>query len=151
MRLLLWPRSVALAVGLAGVFWFGWGLNNFSPLKSESRLGVETIHVPGSVSTQVKTVKRVVRGRVIRREHKVYVWVPVVIVRTDHHVIRVPAHKLPLRSASATVANPLVTVSVAVPTTVYLPSPPVTVTTTVTDLATTTITVSVPIVDVGSG
>jgi len=105
-----------------------------------------TIVEPGSTWTQtsVRTVKRVVHGHVIHENHKVYVYVPVVIVHTDHRTIRVPAHKLPLRSASATVANPLVTVYVPVASTMYVPTT-VTETTTETDLVSTTITVTLPL------
>lgn len=78
------------------------------------------------------TVERKVRGKVVYAHDEVFVHVPLVLVHVDHRVIRVPAHRLPLGSASATVANPLVTVSVQVPTTIYLPSDPVTVTSTVT-------------------
>jgi len=107
---------------------------------------VSTIVEPGSTWTQtsVRTVKRVVHGRVIHRDHKVYVLVPLVVVHTDHRTIRVPAHKLPLRSAAATVANPLVTVYIPVASTVYVPTT-VTETTTETDLVVTTVTVTLPL------
>ncbi len=105
-----------------------------------------TIVEPGSTwtETSVRTVKRVVHGRVIHENHKVYVFVPLVVVHTDHRTIRVPAHKLPLRSAAATVANPLVTVYIPVSSTVYVPTT-VTETTTETDLVVTTVTVTLPL------
>jgi len=97
---------------------------------------------------RVKTVKRVVHGKVIVRNERVYVRVPVVVVHTDHHTIRVPQHLLPLRSAAATVADPRVTVTVEIP---GPSSAPVTVTSVVTSTVTetlpgTTITVTVPLI-----
>lgn len=96
------------------------------------------------VVTSVETVTRKVRGRIVRVADKVYVHVPLVVIHVDHRTIRVPAHKLPLRSAAAVVANPLVTVRVEVPTTVYLPTT-VTVTTTATTWVPTTTTISLPL------
>lgn len=89
-------------------------------------------------SVRVHVVKRVIRGKVIHRDEKVYVRVPIIVVHTDHHVIRVPAHILPLRSAEATIANPLVTVYIPVPTTVFVP-------TTITEtLPASTLTITIP-------
>lgn len=87
------------------------------------------------------------------------VHVPVIIIHTDHKVIRVPAQNLPFKKTGATtrgltaaVAQPFVpvTLTVYVPTTVYVPVPTTVVTTTtVTDIVPTTVTVSVPLDDVG--
>jgi hypothetical protein len=110
----------------------------------------ETVFAPGSTDTlySVKTVKRVVRGRILHRNQKVYILVPLVVVHTDHHTIRVPAHRLPLHDASATIVNPLVTVYVGVPTTVFVPT---TVTTTETFVSTLTVptTITIPLTEGG--
>lgn len=120
--------SGALLVGFKAVSWTP------TPLAPETVVqnGTRTI-----VST--RTVKRVVHGKVVRRDEKVYIRVPLIVVHTDHHTIKIPAHNLPLRSAAATIVNPLVTVYVPVASTVYVPTtvtqtvelPPSTVTTTI--------------------
>jgi len=96
---------------------------------------------------RVKTVKRVVHGKVVVKNERVYVRVPVVVVHTDHHTIRVPQHLLPLRSAAATVADPQVTVTVKIPSP---PATPVTVTSTVTstetEISVVTTTISLPLI-----
>ncbi len=101
-----------------------------------------------SYVTETRTVKRVVRGKVHTLPgHQVVVRVPLIVVHTDHHVIKVPAHDVPIKSASAAIAMP------NVPVTVYVtvPAEPVTVTSTVvstvvsTDIVPTTITVTVPL------
>lgn len=100
--------------------------------------------------THTRTVRRVVRGKIVTVQEQSFVLVPVVIVHADHHKIRVPKHLLPLRSAAATIANPKVTVTVAIPG----PSAaPVTVTTTVTSVSTETLppvtvttTISLPLI-----
>lgn len=130
----------ALAVGAKAVDYTGPApLEQAGSVTTITRTGVET-----------RVVRRVLRGHVVTVHDKVYVQVPVVVIRTDHHTIRIPAHKLRLRSASATVADPMVTVYIPVPDTVYTPT---TVTTTVevpgvpstiTDTITTT--VSVPLI-----
>jgi hypothetical protein len=92
--------------------------------------------------TRVRTVKRVTRGRVITLPGGTrVVHVPLIIIHTDHKTIRVPAHNLPFRRVAqggdlqaATVAEPLVPVTV----TVYVPSDPVTVTSVVTTTETVT-------------
>jgi hypothetical protein len=103
-------------------------------------------HTVTDYQTRVKTVKRVVHGKVVVKNERIYVRVPVVVVHTDHHTIRVPQHLLPLRSAAATVADPRVTVTVEVPGS----SPePVTVTSTVTstdtEISVVTTTISLPL------
>lgn len=137
------PRFPKWMVALVpiGMLLVGWGLSErVSPLSAQHN-GVETVTRHGTrVVTTTRTVTRSVHGHVIRQNHKVYVQVPLIVVRTDDHIIRVPAHKLPLRSAAATVADPLVTVHVVVPTTVTA-----TETVTTTDVVPTTITVTVPI------
>lgn len=125
------PRLLDYFLIGVGAFIIMWGhaVGGWSPLHAR---GVDVVTVTShgvSVTTRVRTVRRVVHGRVVHVEDKVYVLVPVIVVHTDHHTIRVPAHRLPIRSAAATVADPLVTVRVQVPTTVFVPT---TVTTTVT-------------------
>lgn len=144
------PRFPKFLIGLIplGMLLVGWGLSDhISPLSAET--GAVTVTSHGvRVVTSTKMVERVVHGKVIHRADKVYIQVPLIVVHTDHHVVKVPAHKLPLRSAAATVANPLVTVQVAVPTTIYVPTTILsTVTSTVTDLSlvTTTVTASIPL------
>ena len=73
-------------------------------------------------------------------------WVSPGVPATDEHTVTVPAHNLPLKSASASVANPLVTVYVPVPTTIYVPVPTtVTVVSVSTLTVPTTITITVPV------
>ena len=100
-------------------------------------------HTVTDTAVSTRTVERKVKGRVVRIHDKVYIHVPVIVVHTDHHVIKVPAHNLPIRSAQATVATPLVTVHVPIPTTVYVPT-----VTTVTDTVTSTDTVTLPAVTI---
>jgi hypothetical protein len=91
-----------------------------------------------STKTETLTVKRKIRGHVIRLKSGLRViHVPLIVVHTDERVIRIPAHNLPITrrlGAAVSEADPVVTV------TVYVPSEPVTVTAT----ATTTETVSEP-------
>lgn len=120
----------------------GWSLGQVAgePPVSSSTLTTRL------TDTDVRTVKRVTRGKVITLPGGTkVVKVPVLIVRTDHHTIRVPAHLVPLKRvykgggvASSTVATPTVPVTV----TVYLPAEPVTVTsvTTTTEVILSTIT-----------
>lgn len=109
------------------------------------RVGSPPYEAPTSTNTvtgtdtATRTVRRVVRGRVVTLTGGTkVVRVPLLIVRTDDHVIRVPAHFVRLHRvtaagglASSTVGTPLVPVTV----TVYVPSPP----RTVTDVTTTTV------------
>ena len=81
-----------------------------------------TVVAPGRTVTSTRTVRRVVKGKLVRVDDKVFVTVPLVVVHVDHRTIRVPAHRLPLRSASAVVANPLVTVYIPVSSTVFVPT-----------------------------
>jgi hypothetical protein len=104
--------------------------------------------------TTIRTVKRVVHGRVVTLQGgERVVHVPLLIVHTDHKTIRVPAHNLPIHHKggdlqAAIVATPLVPVTV----TVFIPAEPVTLTSfvtatetqTVTDVVPTTITVTLP-------
>jgi hypothetical protein len=99
-----------------------------------------------SYVTRVHTVKRVVRGHVHTLPGaQVVVHVPLIVVHTDHHVIKVPAHDVPLKSAEAAVALPNMPVTVYV--TIPGPAPePVTVTSTVTEqLPPVTVTVTLPL------
>jgi len=106
-------------------------------------------HVVTEWRTKKQIVKRVVRGRVVVKNRRVYVRVPVVLVHVDHRTIRVPQQLRPLKNASARVALPLVPVTV----TVVVPGPspaPVTVTSTVTSTDTVisveTTTISLPLI-----
>lgn len=105
--------------------------------------------LPGE--TQTRTIRRVTRGRIITLPSGTkVVHVPLIIIHTDHKIIRVPAHNLPFKrkgpatgGLTAAVAQPVVPVTV----TVYVPAEPVTIfqtvteTTTVTDIVPTTVTV----------
>src|ERR1044072_6872481 len=86
-------------------------------------------------------------GKVVNKNDRIYARVPVVVVHTDHHTIRVPQPLLPLRSAAATVADPRVTVTVEIPGPsagpVHVTS---TVTSTETELSVTTTTISLPMI-----
>lgn len=127
-----------LALLPLGALMFGHGLANLAaPTASRIVLGPGRTHTDFSVSTRI--VAKKVRGKLVHVEDKVYVHVPLVVVHVDHRTIRVPAHRLPLRSGSALVANPLVTVYVDVPgPTVFVPT---TFTTTATSVSTETITI----------
>lgn len=132
-RLLIWVGVGFIAIG-------GWNLaKDVANLGSQTG-AVTTITQHGTtlVTTDVRTIKRVVHGRVIHLPgDQVVVRVPMIVVHTDHHTIKVPAHTLPLRSASATVA--LTNVPVTVYVTMPGPTPdPVTVTVTSTATSTTT-------------
>lgn len=136
-RLLLWPKPINILLIAIGALALGFrAADNIAPTASPA-----TIVMPGSTKTEVsvRTVKRIVKGRVVYRDQKVYVRVPLVVVHTDHHTIKVPAHLLPIRSAAAIVASPLVTVYIPVASTVFVPT-----TETVFSTVTTTETVIVP-------
>ena len=141
------PRIIDYLLIGAGMFLVFWGLNDYAPLHSGTSAETITRTRNGtSYVTHVQTVKRVVHGRVVHINDRVYIHVPVVVVHTDEHTITVPAHNLPLKSAAATVANPLVTVYVPVPTTIYVPVPTtVTVVSVSTLTVPTTITITVPV------
>lgn len=137
------PPAWLAGLLLAALAASGWSLGQVagSPPVSSSTL----THTDTSTSTSTRTVKRVTRGKVVTLPGGTQVVkVPVLIVRTDHHTIRVPAHLVPLTrvhtggGASSTVATPTVPVTV----TVYLPAEPVTVTsvTTTTEVILSTIT-----------
>lgn len=142
-RLLNWPRSVnAMIVGLGLALILITSGPGWIP---EGDTGAVTIRKTGTVTT-TRTVERRVHGRIVRREEKVYVRVPLIVVHTDGHTIRVPAHLLPISGAAATIAHPMVTVRVAVPTTVYVPTTVTTTeTVTSTEIVPTTFTVTVPL------
>lgn len=148
------PKIFTLLFPL-GMILIGWGLTDYSPLKAENQLGVETTTLTrqGTTSVSTRIVTRKVHGRLVHVHDKVYVHVPLVIVHVDHRIIKVPAHRLPLRSAAAVVANPLVTVTAYVPTTVVVPGEQVTVTSTVTstEVSVSTITVTLPLNTTGPG
>lgn len=144
-RLLHWPRAINILFIAAGALVVGFrSVNQVIPTPTP-----QTIVQRGETRTilSTRTVKRVVHGEIVYRNEKVYVRVPVVVVHTDHHTIRVEAHLLPIRSAGVATANPLVTVYVPVPTTVFVPTtvtetlPPSTETVTIP----TTITVTLPL------
>jgi hypothetical protein len=144
------PRFPKFLVALIpiGMLISGWGLSErVSPLSADSG-AVTTITNRGTeYVTRMRTVERKVHGRIVHVEDKVYVQVPLVVVHVDHRTIRVPAHKLPLRSAAAMVASPLVTIHIPVPTTVYVPTTiyaTVTSTVTSTTWVPTTTTISLP-------
>jgi hypothetical protein len=141
LRVPRFPIWVAVLLPL-GMFLAGHGFASLAA-RSVARTVVETSYGTRT-TTETRFVERKVHGKVIHRDEKVYVQVPVVIVHTDHHTIRVPRHLLPIRSAAATVAYPLVTVRVAVPTTVFVPTvETVTVTSTATDIVPTTVTTTI--------
>jgi len=144
-RFILWPRPVQIAFIAVGALIIG-GRASIDAAGHNAT----TIVVAGRPRTVVstRTVRRVLEGRIVHREDRVYVLVPQIVVRTDDHVIRVPAHRLRLRSAAASVA--ILPASTQV--TVYIPVPPVTVTTTATETqtiivppTTVTTTISLPI------
>jgi hypothetical protein len=139
-----------MAVIAGGMLLGGWQLATAAAPVAAS----ETVTSHGTLyRTQVRTVKRVTKGRVITLPGGTQVvHVPVIIIHTDHKTIRVPAHNLPFRRVdqggdvqAATVAEPLVPVTV----TVYIPSTPVTSVVTTTETVTTwiptTITITVPL------
>lgn len=135
-RFLFWPRPMNLVLIAIGALLLGArAAANVAPTPN-----ARTVVQPGETRTRVsvRTVARKVRGRIVRVHDKVYVTVPQVIVHVDSRTIRVPAHRLPIRSGSAVVANPLVTVYIPVPTTVFVP-------TTVTETApASTVTITIP-------
>lgn len=143
-RFLLWPR------------WINWTLVGVGALLIGGRLSIaaagphaETVLIPGSdrTITQTTVVKRVVHGHVVHERHKVYVIVPMIRVRTDHRVITIPAHKLPVRGATAAIA--LAKKPVTVYVTVPVDAAPIVVTSTVTSTVTETqiipTTITVPV------
>lgn len=129
------------ALLLAGIFAAGWTLVSVTPPTSSTSDGGElvTLTLPGETMTRV--IRKVTRGRVVTLPGGTkVVRVPVLVIRTDDHTIRVPAHFVKLRRlrragglASSTVGAPLVPVTV----TVYLPGSPGP-TVTVTSVTTTT-------------
>jgi len=143
-------RIVGIGLVCIGLSLIGWKAATLTSHLGKASAGVVTYTSNGTVySTRVetRTVRRVVKGKVVYRDDQVYVRVPVVVVHTHHRIIKVPQHLLPLRSAAATVADPQVTVTVEVPG----PSPePVTVTSTVTTTETSisveTTTISLPLI-----
>lgn len=144
MRILYWPKPVNIALIAIGALIIG-GRAALMAAPTPTQIVGERVVTDWRTVTKTRTIKKLVHGHVVRVDHKVYVQVPTIIIHTDHRVIKVPAHKLPLRSAAATVAQPLVTVYVPVQgDTVYVPTTVTeTVTSTVTDILTTT--VSVPL------
>lgn len=138
-----WLNGIIIGLGLAMIFW------HVPSLIPASTQGAVTMTKNGTeYVTTVRTVKRIVKGRIHTLPgHQVVVHVPLIIVRTHHRVIRVPAHDVPLRSAGAAVALPNIPITVYV--TVPLDEPPLVVTSTVTVESTvtvpTTITVTLPL------
>lgn len=139
-----WVDWLVMMIGLGFVAVGGAQLaDTVSHLPDEQAAETVTLYRSGSVLTTTRTVERVVQGRIIRLpSDQVVVRVPLIVVRTDDHFIRVPAHNVPLRSAAATVATPglLATITVHVPVTSYetvtstvtTTLPPITVPTTIT-------------------
>lgn len=137
---------------LAGFIPLGWTAANAVPPSGSSAAAeyTSTVTLPGGTTT----IRRVTRGRVVTLPGGTrVVRVPLLIVRTDDHVIRVPAHFVKLRRvagagglASSTVGTPLVPVTV----TVYLPGEPVTVTATTTTTEVIVSTVTLPLTDGGT-
>lgn len=131
-RYLHWPKPLSAAIAGAGLFLILWGYAGWTPDGGT----VATVVLPGHerTITEVRTVKRIVRGRVVHEQHKVYVLVPMIRVRTQTHWITVPAHRLRLKNANAAVAV------AAEPVTVYITVPidaaPIVVTSTVTETTT---------------
>lgn len=147
-RFPIWSAWILIPVGMLLV---GWGLNDHSPLSSGTlRRGAMTVTERGTRQvTTTETVKRVVHGKVIHLPgEQTVLRIPVIIVKTEHHKVVVPAHNVPILSAAAVIAHPRVpvTVYVQVPTTVY--ADPVTTTATVTvtstEIVPTTVTVTLP-------
>jgi hypothetical protein len=146
------PRFPKFLIALLpiGMLIAGWGLaDHLSQLGAAQQSARATITRHGTeYVTRVHTVKRVVRGHVHTLPgSQVVVHVPLIVVHTDHHVIKVPAHDVPLKSAEAAVALPNMPVTVWV--TIPGPAPePVTVTSTVTvteQLPPVTVTVTLPL------
>ena len=147
-------RIVGIGLVCIGVSLLGWKGATLASGFGSTTAGFVTFTKNGTVyRTDVATVTQKVQGRVITLPGGTkVVHVPLVIVHTDHKVIRVPAHNLPIRTVerglvAATVAQPLVPVTV----TVYVPSAPEVVTSVVTSVSTvttwipTTITVTLPL------
>ncbi len=141
MGLIHWPRLINFLLIAAGALILGVrAASDIAPAVP----GTQTILEPGQTRTFVSThiVTRKVKGRIIHVDDRVYVTVPFIRVHVDHRTITVQAQTLPLRSAQATVAHPLVTVYIPVPETIYVPT---TVTTTETvQLPPSTTTITVP-------
>ena len=106
--------------------------------------------LPGETRTRV--IRRVTKGKVITLPGgRQVVHVPLIVIHTDHKVIRVPAHNLPIKRASprahaltASVPKPSSPVFV----TVYVPVVSTTTeTVTVTSVALDTITQTVTVTD----
>lgn len=144
-RLVLRPMVPVFAGLVALISGGGWVLAQHlstTPLTAES-----TLTLPGETGTI--TIKKVTKGRVITLPGGTkVVHVPAVIIHAKGRRIIVPAHNLKIHRVDrlggilhATVAEPLipVTVTVFVPTTVIVPTtvtetvPPVTVTSTFTE------------------
>lgn len=100
-----------------------------------------------SWSTKVKTIQRVVKGKIIRRPGgQLVIRVPQITVRTDHHLVRIPAHFEKISSLQAAVALPdePITVYVTLPAeTMQLP-PSTSISTETVQLPPTTITITLP-------
>lgn len=145
MTLLYWPRSLNAALVGVALALLLWGAPAWVPASGSNGAVTLTRHGTEIVTT-TRTVERKVRGRIVHRSEKVFVRVPLIVVHTDDHTIRVPAHLLPISGAQATIARPMVTVLVHVPTTIYVPTTVTSVVTvTDTELVPTTITVTVPL------
>lgn len=106
--------------------------------------------LPGK--STVRTIRRVTKGKVITLPSgRKVVHVPLLIIRTDDHYVRVPAHNLRIKRVSST-SSAVAVIPPAMPVTVtiYLPGetpPPVTLTVTSVETQTVTIptTITLPL------
>jgi hypothetical protein len=146
------PPAWLAAVLVAAIAASGWSLGQVageSPYSSSTATTRLT-----DTATSVRTIRRVTRGKVVTLPGGTQVVrVPVLIVHTDHHTIRVPAHLVPLKRvhgggglATSTVATPTIPVTV----TVTVPSPPTTVTSVTTTTLVSITTITLPALTVGS-
>lgn len=136
-----WLGGIIVAA-IAAAGWSGAQVVGSSPYTSTDTVTTRAL----SVVTSTRTVRRVVRGHVVTLPGGTrVVHVPVLIVRTDHRTIRVPAQTLPVRGngggLTAAVDVPVtVTIRVPIVSTVYVPVTVTSVTTTTeTILSTTTL------------
>lgn len=140
------PKWTVILVPI-GFLLMGWGVgNDYLAAKPPGVAGGVVTKYGTHLVVSTETVTQKVRGKVVTRDQDVYIKVPVTFIRIDHRVVKVPEHLLPLRSASAMVATPLVTVTAYVPTTVTVAVPTTvtsTATVTSTDLVPTTVTTTI--------
>lgn len=137
----LWLGAILCAAAIASGASLGTAVGSDPNDPSTSTLTT----TDSTTATTVRTIRRVTQGKVITLESGVkVVHVPLLIIRTDHHFVRVPAHNLRIRrGASPQAAVAVIPPQVPVTVTVYLPvtAEPVTITETQTVHDLTTVTV----------